>query len=40
MIEGITLYRFKGGKVAEMWDYFDNLAVMRQMGLAPEGEPS
>lgn len=39
VVEGITLYRFEGGKVAQMWDRYDNLAVMRQLGLMPEAEP-
>jgi steroid delta-isomerase-like uncharacterized protein len=38
-IEGITLYRFKGGKLAEMWDRYDNLAVMQQLGLTSDAEP-
>lgn len=36
-IEGITLYHFRDGKLAEMWDRYDNLAVMQQLGLV---EPS
>ena len=40
MIEGITLYHFKGGKLAEMWDRYDNLAVMQQLGLMMETEPA
>jgi predicted ester cyclase len=39
VIEGITLYHFKGGKLAEKWDRYDNLAVMQQLGLMSEGEP-
>ena len=38
VMEGITLYHFKDGKLAEMWDHYDNLAVMRQLGLMAEGE--
>jgi steroid delta-isomerase-like uncharacterized protein len=33
VMEGITLYHFKAGKLAEMWDRYDNLAVMQQLGL-------
>lgn len=33
--EGITLYHFTGGRVAELWDCYDTLAVMRQLGLDP-----
>jgi steroid delta-isomerase-like uncharacterized protein len=36
--EGITIYHFSGGKIAEMWDRYDNLAVMQQMGLMSEAE--
>lgn len=39
VIEGITLYHFKSGKLAEMWDRYDNLAVMQQLGLMSKGEP-
>jgi steroid delta-isomerase-like uncharacterized protein len=38
VIEGITLYHFKGGKLAELWDRYDNLAVMQQLGLTPQAE--
>lgn len=38
VIEGITIYRFKDGKLAEMWDRYDNLAVLQQLGLMPEAE--
>jgi steroid delta-isomerase-like uncharacterized protein len=39
VIEGITLYHFKDGKLAEMWDRYDNLAVMQQLGLMSKAEP-
>jgi steroid delta-isomerase-like uncharacterized protein len=39
VVEGITLYRFREGKLAEMWDRYDNLAVMQQLGLASEAKP-
>ncbi len=38
VIEGITLYHFRGGKLAEVWDRYDNLAVMQQLGLMSEAE--
>ena len=38
VIEGITLYHFKSGKLVEMWDRYDNLAVMQQLGLMSETE--
>ena len=39
VVEGITIYHFSAGKLAEMWDRYDNLAVMQQLGLTPEAEP-
>ena len=39
VMEGITLYRFSAGKLAEMWDRYDNLAVMQQLGLMSKAEP-
>ena len=39
VMEGITLYHFSAGKLAEMWDRYDNLAVMQQLGLTTEAEP-
>ncbi|HSO68620.1 MAG TPA: ester cyclase [Arachnia sp.] len=39
VLKGITVYHFKGGKVAEMWDLYDTLAVMQQLGLMSEAEP-
>jgi steroid delta-isomerase-like uncharacterized protein len=38
VMEGITVYHFRGGKLAEMWDRYDNLAVMQQLGLMPDAE--
>ncbi|HSP76021.1 MAG TPA: ester cyclase [Cryobacterium sp.] len=38
VMEGITVYRFSGGKLAEMWDRYDTLAVMQQLGLMSEAE--
>jgi len=38
-MEGITLYHFSAGQLAEMWDRYDNLAVMQQLGLTTEAEP-
>ena len=35
LMEGITLYHFRDGKLAELWDRYDNLAVMQQLGLTP-----
>lgn len=39
VMEGITLYHFSAGKLAEMWDSYDTLAVMQQLGLTTEAEP-
>ena len=38
LIQGITLYRFKDNKSAELWDLDDNLAAMEQLGSMPEAE--
>lgn len=32
---GISIYRFEDGKIAEQWDNFDYLGVMRQLGQIP-----
>jgi steroid delta-isomerase-like uncharacterized protein len=34
-IAGMTLFRFKGGKISEEWSVFDMLSVMQQAGLFP-----
>jgi steroid delta-isomerase-like uncharacterized protein len=39
VLEGITLYHFNAGKLVEMWDRYDNWAVMQQLGLTSEAEP-
>jgi steroid delta-isomerase-like uncharacterized protein len=31
--QGVTLYRFEDGKVAELWDFMDSLGLMRQLAL-------
>jgi predicted ester cyclase len=35
-VEGITVARFKGGKIAEEWTQWDALGLMRQLGVAPQ----
>lgn len=35
-IDGITLVRMEGGKIAEERDFFDNLVFMQQLGLIPQ----
>jgi steroid delta-isomerase-like uncharacterized protein len=34
-IDGMTLFRFKAGKICEEWSVWDMLSVMRQAGLLP-----
>jgi steroid delta-isomerase-like uncharacterized protein len=34
-IDGMTLFRFKAGKIREEWSVWDMLSVMRQAGLLP-----
>jgi predicted ester cyclase len=31
---GTYILRFRGHKIAEMWDYWDNLNVLQQLGAA------
>ncbi len=35
-IEGITIHRIEGGKIAEEWERYDNLGIMQQLGAIPE----
>ena len=35
-LKGITISRIEGGKIVEDWDYYDNLTLLQQLGLAPE----
>ena len=32
---GIQIHRFAGGKIAEMWNRYDTLDLMRQLGAVP-----
>jgi predicted ester cyclase len=34
-VEGITIDRYKGGKIAESWTQWDALGLMRQIGVSP-----
>jgi predicted ester cyclase len=34
-VEGITIDRYWGGKIAESWSQWDALGLMRQLGVAP-----
>jgi len=38
VVPGMTLFRFRGGKISEEWSVFDLLSAMRQAGLIP-GRP-
>ena len=35
-LKGITINRIEGGKIAEEWEIFDTLSMLKQLGLAPE----
>ncbi len=35
-VEGISVGRFRGGKLVEDWAQWDALGLMRQLGVAPE----
>jgi predicted ester cyclase len=35
-LKGITIQRIEGGKIVEEWESYDNLSMMKQLGLAPE----
>jgi steroid delta-isomerase-like uncharacterized protein len=37
-IDGMTLFRFKAGKICEEWSVWDMLSVMRQAGLLPPSQ--
>jgi steroid delta-isomerase-like uncharacterized protein len=34
-VQGITIHRLEGGKIAEEWNSYDNLSLLQQLGLAP-----
>ena len=33
---GITIHRFEGDRIAEEWEEFDALGMLRQLGAVPE----
>jgi steroid delta-isomerase-like uncharacterized protein len=37
-VPGMTLFRFKAGKINEEWSVFDMLSAMKQAGLLPAGQ--
>jgi steroid delta-isomerase-like uncharacterized protein len=37
-LEGITIHHFEGDKIVELWERFDNLSLLQQLGLVPEEE--
>ena len=39
-VTGIGIFRFSDGKVVESWDNFDQLGMMRQLGVIPSPEES
>jgi predicted ester cyclase len=38
-VEGMSLGRFRGGKLVEEWAQWDALGLMRQLGVAPSIQP-
>ena len=34
-MDGVTIYRFEGGKIAEAWWVYDSLGMMQQLGIIP-----
>lgn len=36
-VAGIEIFRIKSGKIAEVWRLEDNLSLMQQLGVVPEG---
>jgi predicted ester cyclase len=39
-VEGVDIYRFEGGKIAEAWSSFDSLGMLQQLGVIPTPESS
>jgi steroid delta-isomerase-like uncharacterized protein len=39
-LEGITIHRFEGDKIAETWERCDNLSLLQQLGLIPDEQAS
>lgn len=34
-VDGMTFFRFAGGRIVEEWTTYDNLSVLQQLGLIP-----
>lgn len=34
-VDGMTFFRFKDGRIVEEWTTYDNLAMIRQLGMLP-----
>ena len=32
---GVSVYRFQGGQITEIWEYYDRLGLYQQMGVIP-----
>jgi len=37
-VDGMTIFRFKDGKISEEWSVWDMLSVMQQAGLVPSSQ--
>jgi predicted ester cyclase len=35
-VEALSLFRIDGGKIVEMWDCWDALALLQQIGVVPK----
>jgi len=36
-VDGITIHRMSGGKIAETWQVWDTLSLLQQIGVIPAG---
>ena len=34
-LSGVTIFRLRGGKIVEGWDFYDGLGLLRQLGALP-----
>lgn len=35
-VTGITIHKFEGNRIAEEWEEFDGLGMLRQLGAVPQ----